>query len=511
MSSAQVIRDCQTHFNPSTLFRPLIQHEVGNRSKESNHERRKRGRAKREIRVKMGHGGTLDPLATGVLIVGVGKGTKSMQNFLHGTKTYETVVLFGASTDSYDRVGRILKKRSYEHVTKVKVEEALDSFRGKFKQMPPLYSALKMNGKPLYEYAREGKPIPREIETRDVEVSELELLEFYEPGEHTHRWPTEEAGSTEQNLAEQVWRAEKQQASAQAAGVKLSPEEEEDDIKALAEHEQFKRKAEESFNELVYDGPTKRRRTDNPTPMMSGALGDLPIAARRDNEGRPMGKGSNLVPTTPVPNTPPPWEGKGPPAAKIRLTVSSGFYVRSFCHDLGEKLHSAAMMAELERTRQGIFTLKGTNCLDYAELAKGERVWGPLVEDMLVRWIEAEKGSSHDITNAALQPLPTPREDAHEPTIEPKREEEDAMNVDEPSQLATPACQTEAATDQSFSSDTVMNTQPSETVKLPENERLSSLRETSKTASDEDSEWNGFSDDTPTQTVAQSPAATMVP
>ncbi|KAI1138779.1 trub family pseudouridylate synthase-containing protein [Hypoxylon sp. FL0543] len=377
MSSAQAIRDCQHHFNPSMFFKPMIDQEKASRARESNSRRKRRGFGKNDIRVKMGHGGTLDPLATGVLILGVGKGTKALQSFLDCTKTYETVVLFGASTDTYDRVGKILKKTCYEHITRPMVEEALNSFRGKFQQMPPLYSALKMEGKPLYEYAREGKPIPREIATREVEVTEMELIEWYEPGEHSYRWPAEEATTFERNFAEQVWKIEKQQMTSK----KLSPEEEEEETKALNEHENFKRKADESVDALVYDRVNKRRKTSQAhPPLMSGALGDLPPASPKP------GKGSNLIPNSPDPNTPPPWEGKGPPAARIRMTVTSGFYVRSFCHDLGVKIGSSAMMAELCRSRQGDFVLGSSNCLEYSDLEKGESVWAPKVKDMLAQW-----------------------------------------------------------------------------------------------------------------------------
>ncbi|KAI8952257.1 trub family pseudouridylate synthase-containing protein [Xylaria longipes] len=377
MSSAQVIRDCQHHFNPSALFKPMIDQETASRSRESNNRRKRRGYGKNDIRVKMGHGGTLDPLATGVLILGVGKGTKSLQSFLDCTKTYETVVLFGASTDTYDRVGKILKKTAYDHITRPMVEEALKSFRGKFQQMPPLYSALKMEGKPLYEYAREGKPIPREIATREVDVSELELVEWYEPGTHSHRWPSEEATNFERSFAEQVWKVEKDQMTSK----KLTPEEEEADTKARKEHENFKRKADENVDALVYDRLNKRKKPNNQkdVPLMSGALGEMPPAAPKP------GKGSNLIPETPDTDSPP-WEDKGPPAARIRMTVTSGFYVRSFCHDLGVKVSSSAMMAELCRSRQGDFVLGSSNCLEFSDLAKGEDVWASQVKSMLDQW-----------------------------------------------------------------------------------------------------------------------------
>jgi len=383
MSSAQVIRDCQHAFHPSTLFAPLLDQDRALREKESRFQKRRRSKAKQEMKVKMGHGGTLDPLATGVLILGVGKGTKSLQNFLTCTKTYETVVLFGASTDTYDRTGRLIKKGVYDDVTRQAAEKALEGFRGKIRQMPPLYSALKMAGKPLYEYAREGKPIPREIETREVEVAELELVEWYEPGTHNHRWPTEEAEQAEKNLVDSVWAVAKRQTAAGDDGAgKLTPEQQEEETKAQAEYNSKKREAEERVDGLVSDEQqppaAKRKKTNEGSaePLMSGALGKLP----------PKGRGSDLIPPPPAPDTPPPWEGKGPPAAKIRMTVTSGFYVRSLCHDLGEKLGCGAMMAELSRTRQGQFVLGSANCIEYDELHKGEAVWGPKLRSMLDLW-----------------------------------------------------------------------------------------------------------------------------
>jgi tRNA pseudouridine55 synthase len=424
---------------------------------------------KRDLRVKMGHGGTLDPLATGVLILGVGKGTKSLQNFLNCTKTYEAIVLFGASTDTYDRVGRIIKKSRYDEITRPLVEKALEGFRGRYKQMPPLYSALKMEGKPLYEYAREGKPIPREIATREVEVSELELVEWYEPGTHNHRWPTEEAQETEKNFANSVWRVAKRQVASEEEPMKLTPEQEEQETKALAEWETTKRKAEERVDELVYDEAhaTKRRRMNQPAPMMSGALGELPTP--------PAGRGSNLIPPPPAPNTPPPWEGKGPPAAKIRMTVTSGFYVRSLCHDLGEKLGCGAMMAELCRSRQGEFVLDGPTCLDYYDLLKGEDVWGPKVDSMITLWMKKPAGSTqpepHDIDKSILPSKELAQEETENLSTSKKEETEAGRATGD----TTPIPTTE---------------EPVEQAPIQGNDQ----RETSSMAPT-DEEWNGFDDD----------------
>jgi tRNA pseudouridine55 synthase len=361
----------------------MIEAELARRLRESGKQFNRRKAEKKASQVKIGHGGTLDPLATGVLILGIGSGTKVLSQFLDCTKTYETTVVFGVSTDTYDRVGRVLARKGYDHVTKELVEKELDSFRGKQTQIPPLYSALKMNGKPLYEYAREGKPIPREIEGRQVEALEVELVEWYEPGKHNHRWPVEEAEAAERNLAEQVWRVKKQQET----GKTLTPEEKEQDDQAIAAHETFKKRFEERQDELIKDSPFKKsRHTKDPKALMSGALGQMPQPVYSN-------KGSHLVPATPDSKTPPPWTDEGPPACKIRLTVSSGYYVRSFCHDLGTRLGSAAIMAELCRSRQSDFTVGGTNTLDYEDLAKGEEVWGPKVADMLARWNGEPEGN----------------------------------------------------------------------------------------------------------------------
>ena len=448
MSSAQVIRDCQLYFNPSTLFGPLMEQDRVQREKESRYQKKRRSRAKQESKVKMGHGGTLDPLATGVLILGVGKGTKSLQNFLNCTKTYETVVLFGASTDTYDRTGRLIKKGAYDGVTRQAAEKALEAFRGKINQMPPLYSALKMAGKPLYEYAREGKPIPREIETREVEVTELELVEWYEPGTHNHRWPTEEAEQAEKNLVDSVWRVAKRQAAADGEPSKLTPEQQEEETKALAEYNSKKREAEERVDGLVSDGQqggpaAKRKKTNDggrAEPLMSGALGKLP----------PKGKGSDLIPPPPSADTPPPWDGKGPPAAKIKMTVTSGFYVRSLCHDLGEKLGCGGMMAELSRTRQGEFVLDGANCIEYDELHKGEAVWGPKVESMLELWNNPHKAavvleSKGEEAAAVLEPkgeAAAAKAEESKPTAETKPAE--SAEPSEPVAEAEPAGQADA-------------------------------------------------------------------
>lgn len=130
--------------------------------------------------VKVGHGGTLDPLASGVIVIGIGNGTRKLQEFLtECTKVYESTAVFGASTTTYDVTGNVLEYANNvdQIVTEDSIKDAISkSFSGNIVQYPPVYSALKMDGKRLYEYAREGVPLPRKIEARDVRVDFFEVV-----------------------------------------------------------------------------------------------------------------------------------------------------------------------------------------------------------------------------------------------------------------------------------------------------------------------------------------------
>jgi tRNA pseudouridine55 synthase len=229
----------------------------------------------------MGHGGTLDPLAAGVLIVGIGRGTKQLQQYLACSKTYETVVLFGASTDTYDCTGTIIQRAASDHMTKDLVEEKLAQFRGKIMQAPPLYSALKIDGIKACEYARQGRELPRALAPREMQVEECTLLQWYPSGAHDFAFPGE-------------------------------------------------------------TGPAST------------------------------------------------------PAARIRLTVCSGFYVRSFAHDLGLACHTQSHMASLLRTRQANFTIEDVDqssdlvtVISYADLDSGEQVWAAKLRQQLQNWVQA--------------------------------------------------------------------------------------------------------------------------
>jgi tRNA pseudouridine55 synthase len=269
ISSADVLQKLQATFATSQTFAPLLKHQPKRTSKSDDQV------------FRMGHGGTLDPLAAGVLIVGIGRGTKQLQQYLACSKTYETVVLFGASTDSYDCTGVITEQASSDHITKNLVEEKLALFRGTIQQVPPVYSALKIDGMKACEYVRQGKELPRQLESREMQVDECTLLEWYSAGSHNFVWPGEER-------------------------------------------------------------------------------------------------------TAPA------------PAARIKLTVCSGFYVRSFAHDLGVACQSRSHMTALSRTRQANFITTDSpgntelvSAITYVNLEAGEPVWGAKLKPQLEKWTEA--------------------------------------------------------------------------------------------------------------------------
>ena len=127
---------------------------------------------------KIGHTGTLDPDAQGVLPVCLGKATKLCDMLTDKSKTYEAVLLLGICTDTQDISGKILKKKSTEDLTEEMVLDCIQGYIGEYEQLPPMYSALKVNGKKLYELAREGIEIerkPRKVTIYNIHVDEIHL------------------------------------------------------------------------------------------------------------------------------------------------------------------------------------------------------------------------------------------------------------------------------------------------------------------------------------------------
>lgn len=129
---------------------------------------------------KIGHAGTLDPLATGLLIICVGKMTKKIEEFMGFEKEYTGKFVIGQTTPSYDLETEVSEKKDVSDITADMILRAAKDLTGKISQLPPLHSAIKIGGKRAYEFARKGKTIelqPREIEIREFEITKIELPE----------------------------------------------------------------------------------------------------------------------------------------------------------------------------------------------------------------------------------------------------------------------------------------------------------------------------------------------
>ncbi len=129
---------------------------------------------------KVGHAGTLDPLATGLLIVCVGKATKTINEYQNLSKEYTGTFFLGATTPSYDMETTPDNHFPISHITEAMIRETAQSFIGKQKQIPPIFSAIKKGGKKMYEHARKGEKFvmePRDIEIFDFEITKIDLPE----------------------------------------------------------------------------------------------------------------------------------------------------------------------------------------------------------------------------------------------------------------------------------------------------------------------------------------------
>lgn len=141
--------------------------------------KRIRGAIQRKLglkKFKVGHAGTLDPLATGVLIVCTGGATKNIDTLQAGIKEYVATLKLGATTPSYDLETEIDRTYSTGHITRQLVESVLEQFKGKIMQVPPIFSAVKVDGKRAYKFARKGTEV--ELKAKPLEITELELLDF---------------------------------------------------------------------------------------------------------------------------------------------------------------------------------------------------------------------------------------------------------------------------------------------------------------------------------------------
>ena len=128
---------------------------------------------------KIGHGGTLDPLATGVLPVALGSGCRLLSYFLNGDKQYFISITLGSSTDTYDSTGVVINKLDWSSINKSRVLEVMDKFIGYINQTPPKYSALKLKGRRYYDLARSG--IDFDIQPRKINIKSIDLTHYDPP------------------------------------------------------------------------------------------------------------------------------------------------------------------------------------------------------------------------------------------------------------------------------------------------------------------------------------------
>ena len=128
---------------------------------------------------KVGHGGTLDPLATGLLVLLIGKGTKLSDRIMGGDKIYEGTIRLGVTTHSQDRDGEVLEEKDASHITRNQVEAAVENYLGDIEQIPPMVSAIKKDGIALYKLARKGLEVERE--PRKIHIYSFEITGFNNP------------------------------------------------------------------------------------------------------------------------------------------------------------------------------------------------------------------------------------------------------------------------------------------------------------------------------------------
>ncbi|ODV81603.1 pseudouridine synthase [Suhomyces tanzawaensis NRRL Y-17324] len=372
-TSAQFIGEIQKLFTASDVFSEDL-----NKAKEkarydlsSNKtwSKQKVEKKVRDLKVKIGHGGTLDPLASGVLVIGVGLGTKKLQHYLtECRKQYRTKALLGISTTTGDSEGEIITQNKIDHVTKQMITETGPKFVGNLKQTPPIFSALKINGLPFYEYARKGIPLPAPIKTREIQVHGLEI------------------------------------------------------------HEEDSLKVDHEFNrlqsQLDEDGkPKEHGLANNPTLNDSPLYFSSQYLEKAEKEGlstevskpKLLDEGEILPEKLPM--------------IHFTADVSSGTYIRSLVSDFGRALESSAYMVELIRTAQSDWKL-GKNVFTIEDFKnRDERIWGPVLKKVLEQGSDVDVEEELNSFSEKILPL---IEKEQEVLAQKAKQEQEAENAEKP-------------------------------------------------------------------------------
>mmetsp|Transcript_21455 Transcript_21455/g.36846 ORF Transcript_21455/g.36846 Transcript_21455/m.36846 type:complete len:497 (+) Transcript_21455:69-1559(+) len=343
--------------------------KVNHNDQNNNNNKNRRYKKKKGPLMKVGHGGTLDPLASGVLVLGVGKGTSSLQSYLNGDKHYTASCELGYETDTLDAEGKLLKSAPWDHVKAMSEVEALTpKFTGRIEQVPPLYSAIRVDGKRLYEIARKDpdnvKAEDLEIPKREVEIHEFQVCTSLEES-------VIKSGVVDGPKYREAIEALEKEAAAKEAAAKEAAE-------AAAAEKAAAEKAAAEGATLNNDGNDSKSDNANidgeKTQEGDGNESDGSKNKKRGRRNRKNKKNNNHannfkknlfneenVPSIPLPSEEPPSNLELPRFA-VAVKCGGGTYMRSLVRDIGYELNTVATMTGLVRTKQGPFVLE--DCLD---------------------------------------------------------------------------------------------------------------------------------------------------
>ena len=282
---------------------------------------------------RVGHGGTLDPMATGVLPIFIGRATRAVPFFEHADKVYEAELRLGLVTDTQDITGRTLEEHPVD-ITSEQLEAALAQFRGEIQQIPPMYSAIKVNGQKLYQLARKGREIEREART--VTIYELEAI--------GNRQQAIGDGGCEAAGKAFPLRAELPggQRDFSASCRSCAPG------NGILNGGRYP-SAHTGADEVVHDAaPAGDGGTDCRDHCFSLSRESSHWSRNANFEGAPPSDTYHLSPVT----------------CHLYVHCSKGTYVRTLCHDVGAALGCGGCMAALRRTRAGRYGIEQAHTLE---------------------------------------------------------------------------------------------------------------------------------------------------
>ena len=361
VTSRQVVDQINRILSNSTSGNKSLD-QLKNARNESNGKQRLR--KWKTSKLKMGHGGTLDPLASGVLVIGVGSGTKKLGEYTNGSvKRYECIGLLGGSTTTGDSEGELLLKTEVDHVTMELLEKTRDRMIGTLDQTPPIFSALKMDGKRLYDYAREGLPLPREIKSREVKIIDLNYKQDTLTNIHEYKFIKSQVDETGRSLSEQLAK---------------NP--------TLNDHK------------IPFAKEWTEKHPDDK---------ELPL------EMRPV-KDSSAYES----------DDYRAPLLHFESTVSSGTYIRSLLSDIGRCVGSSAYMVDLVRLKQAQWDMS-KNVFEMEDFTNyREEIWAPVLQKVLTS-DNGEVNVREEMKKAIKEHPEAVKSDKEIEELETEREEED--------------------------------------------------------------------------------------